>query len=1604
MELKPIAELNPELAGDTEFRGVVTLIWPYSSATRQYAVLLAEPDFRLRRRKGQVRVRFSEASGKAVAEERPQIGDEVILRLKGARFVGDEEGEKISTPGRSLDWELEYTGTVSAKLSRGGNEVARLELVDAPRPPTPASATRHQPPIPGPAAAPRVPPSDQTYASPAFKRIRLSDGPLFQPAFDPLRQEEGDTRARGRPRKSWGDWTTFTYSRRTPSPEKEGLTDDELMSSPVRPSHLPDTPVSPTKDGPLSVAALPQPGQVALSEDERVRQSYSTVADSDVVILDNEEMGIDAVQETVQEDFVRDADYYDLYAGPDEQPPADLTFIYGGDTEPNTSAEDLAAEVQETSDVDGNGSTEEDSVVAISIDENRVGGGSHADRSNVVYPNLDVQTLDGAASLDDGFAADEAPRIVMPPPTLPSLQTEFPPPRTPGLLTPIGKEPQSPVIKPLDSSTLPMPSPFPGDRDVNVTSYLDYVGSSQLGSERQLDEVSNEDGYVEVNFYDSVSSANAPAFHPTHESAFTDVRFTFGMDGTGASGERHISNLPEHEIAHTESPVYIRNSEPDMLLDEGAVLQHVKAPQQASDPFDNPFLQDSLTEGQGAALFDMDVPALEQKARSDEEQEEQTSLDQQVSRPWTTDPFDNPFLQDPISAEVLSQHPGSTPPAEPEIITLSSDVESVHDGLEDDASHSAVSLVDPDERFGAPSEANDAGLHLEASDSSIPTYSDASSDFEGVPEDELAEVKATTDDELREHIEKADKVPEIIDLGSGSDIESVREQIPAEEPEAAQLKDIIPGENIYTHAKPLVGFQEYEDQTTHIETEQAADIKVQPLEVTQPTQSEFKDSHPVPRDKDTEPFSDLDASENEFIEQDHPDIKVESIEDHQPLHSVDLNESFPHQNHVPSAAGPPAVLEIEVPDDGHKLGETHTITVAATGPARNTRSKTKASTMSPSMDETPVPEAKRSTRKSRGSVVSDVGRSTLSPPHTRSGHIFEPVQDDIPQSPYGLRSRSKQISPSSSGAAQSVHKSRIKHEAPLSSPLKHSFASQDVGLPDIHLAPSQDMGASQASQGRFSNVASVKDSFEDDLHSDQSISTAPYSDDHFLRSKPNNDMADENLHSENSQSVHQSERVIDETPATASLAEGESQRRSSLSSALEELPGDVTPKATQVTNLVVYPDLSDASHLRSSPPGEEEPVSGSFTGKYDLRRRQGSAAVADSTSASVNHQSVLNSVLPITPDATQQTFTESQSTLVAEQVEQSMPITPQLTQHSSAGLRSFKKDSQGDVEMEEAAHEPVVRPATLTKTTPRRNVTATDVASTDITPEAHSEDEEDDHAPLELPSIGISTRHGYYGPLNDLAYFLNRSSQHYTQNNPDVLALVTSSTTAPNKAEKGPKHWTTSLNITDPSLWSTSNSESKTKETTVQIFRPYASALPEAKQGDVILLRSFAVKSLNRRPLLVSGEESAWCVWRWSKRVWGARRGAFGELRAREECRGPPVELGDDERSEVEKFRGWWERVVKDAVNEDGDGEVEVEVEHEPDAPRRSTRVSASASQPEPSSRGQKASQRHKRNASSQSAQVETRIGTSTRSKGKAKAKAKEANGKGNGFDADTGS
>lgn len=112
----PIAQLSPDLEklAEKSFLAAVALVWPYSSSIKTVSLLLAEPDFRLRGARGQIKVTFHGRVAERVAESHVGIGDTVSLALKDIKFVSNEDAQK--TPGRSVAWDAHFENGVSLEV------------------------------------------------------------------------------------------------------------------------------------------------------------------------------------------------------------------------------------------------------------------------------------------------------------------------------------------------------------------------------------------------------------------------------------------------------------------------------------------------------------------------------------------------------------------------------------------------------------------------------------------------------------------------------------------------------------------------------------------------------------------------------------------------------------------------------------------------------------------------------------------------------------------------------------------------------------------------------------------------------------------------------------------------------------------------------------------------------------------------------------------------------------------------------------------------------------------------------------------------------------------------------------------------------------------------------------------------------------------------------------------------------------------------------------------------------------------------------------------------------------------------------------------------
>ncbi|RMJ04842.1 hypothetical protein CDV36_014486 [Fusarium kuroshium] len=278
-QLTAIAELNPEVSDQNRrvVDGTITITWPFSVLNKSIAFLLAERDFRLRREKGQVRIRFHGASAKAISDASLGGGDEIRLSLGGVKWEKNETQTQVA--GSTLEWQLEFNHRLILGIRRPDSEQEEVINIDTPA--TEPEATNGQTDsvapvditisntdfaIPSPRSpnislpakrnAPEREPEE--FSSPAFlKRARVSYGGLFEGGLD-IFDEEITKKAKSRKRSRFSlPANAWRYTSQSPSPEPEeasqeaddapqtngsfgqnGTVEDTPMPTPPRPSMI----------------------------------------------------------------------------------------------------------------------------------------------------------------------------------------------------------------------------------------------------------------------------------------------------------------------------------------------------------------------------------------------------------------------------------------------------------------------------------------------------------------------------------------------------------------------------------------------------------------------------------------------------------------------------------------------------------------------------------------------------------------------------------------------------------------------------------------------------------------------------------------------------------------------------------------------------------------------------------------------------------------------------------------------------------------------------------------------------------------------------------------------------------------------------------------------------------------------------------------------------------------------------------------------------------------------------------------------------------------------------------------------------------------------
>ena len=432
---------------------------------------------------------------------------------------------------------------------------------------------------------------------------------------------------------------------------------------------------------------------------------------------------------------------------------------------------------------------------------------------------------------------------------------------------------------------------------------------------------------------------------------------------------------------------------------------------------------------------------------------------------------------------------------------------------------------------------------------------------------------------------------------------------------------------------------------------------------------------------------------------------------------------------------------------------------------------------------------------------------------------------------------------------------------------------------------------------------------------------------HLLPPSPEDSQSHAQQHSSEGSAREGWRRMLPPTPQLTQLESMVDSQRSEIESAEPDagaqlLEGDPLAEDYKPTTVT---EISTRRSHRASRPNNEPPTSEttertSTTAKeVHVKPSMGSKPPADPAANQLEGE--LAQVFSVPKRRSSRLHPEEGTSEKVSEVEMTQTKPIPTAKESPRTLRGRPAPMEKVPEDDQAAHPP--RPPKETpvrKSLNSRRSQVPDVISAWFSPRRSTRQHpEPQHAIEEevkvLPasgksSDGIATTFSYYTPLSKIAEKLNSSSQSYGGNTVDVVAVVTNETQAPERAKAGPKDYHTVFRITDPSL-------ARESSVRVEVFRPWHAKLPVAQVGDGVLLRSFAVKSRKRQPYLLSTDASAWCIWRYDeegdekenveKPAWARRHRTSSFFGVREEVKGPPVELGEEERQRAVELRGWWQ-------------------------------------------------------------------------------------------------
>lgn len=1510
----------------SSIHAVITLIWPYSSSTRQYALLLSEEDFRLRARGGQIRVKFSGPAARAVAEKKLGIGDRIILNLENGEWVRDEGGTAIHVPGKSVG-ELHFGRGVRLRIQKDGaaeveinvaeDTVEDIEEEDVRSQVTPAKqmlqntgarSTR------GSTAA-----SAAIYSSPAF--MRRSAKFSYLDGISRLFEDELESQdlPRKKARISIGDVREWRVVDRTPSPErtsaKSRTNDREEAEIPATAKEMSEErelrALSVEKQGPLT-STQPDQGSPTLesirSQHDKITQTrsgneqepvqsigatsieveYSTATQAANVTAPLPQLHLPSASPTPQQS--QDSDMVQSSAGPVTPRLQPLSSAALPSTTPQISplATKNASHIQ----------SEDNPAEIVEFASNRDTGPESGvdDLHPSMQPGQDTRTLPGSREPDDDeddSAADLSDGSV------------------------ISEQPVTADAQ---------------DNDVLTAQDHGFVVHLNSGSDAEaqdaisdLERDEEDDLMMDEDDAEAVFDADElEGNEPSDNDADEDVEMQASSD--------EVHELPEDSEEIEESDLESEGQQTPLLQNQGDV-QSQSPPTTREQPGFAP-ASTLLSTSQSFSKADNPVSVVEADASTTPVRKPAFGMDGAVPSTEVT----------PLARPTHS--PKKTPQsAQDRAMKLT--MQRLF-GLKGTPSPEKERSPKPDlEHASFDPSVNDDGISQGQQREQEPTAYSPNSRAEFETRSHLPEAKE--DSQMEPSSTTADKTArepvELIELDDDDDEDQEQRSTDQNSiTDQAKSKPVVTPQQRSSRQSVLSPFVDQargakDGLVPHDPSEDAPEEELPPkLDASAGQQQPTEVPSVSPR---RNPILQQDSHEELVMVPEQKFVNVPNSFNLHPELDADEQEmqdatAFAPAQFEGSLAPDSAIPEsgsfnefIQIPDSLEQADapvpdqDKHVMTPDAPFEARE-------SVQGPMLIERDpeLPgdlEAFRGTENATTITAELVENQMQSSPGSFKSQTIDEELDTqrLPSASITSRPVSRgsveAFSPVVLGSLSKINTAFEDVNGQETSTTRMEFNEQDQHVEQTRTTQSNDGNQEASEHVELTPTRTEKQTTVIDLES------SPSEPQEFSPVK-----------------ITQEALVEEEIPQQLPFDDN----RDAFLSSDGSIAADPSGSHAQAVRDAQARDIQ----LQETSDVNEQP----FSVADHVQDHQAEDNVED---ASPDIEQSARSEAPLDPSLLPSVMSETHlphvdttktAILPTPATSQSQPIVRTRTTDKH-NMETLKKSGVDEHTAEKASMQP---PQPLAPATPARRSLRSrlsnvpDVISAWFSPKRSSiaaQEAEKPAAPAQLAastaevtdkvqpakvhSDGISTAHAYFTSLSALDQHLNPSTQQ-AYGSPgvvDVLAVVTDLTKEPERAKGGPRDYYTVFRITDPSMTSS--------QVRVEVFRPWKAVLPAAAAGDVVLLRAFVVKSKKRQSYLLSTDTSGWCVWRFAelgegvahhddtnseKPAW-ARRRSHSDVR--EEIKGPPVEYGNAEKEQAKKLRDWWLERQLDSQNGKAHGE-----------------------------------------------------------------------------------